>query len=77
MREEAEGFVAHQAVDGDLLDPEDDGAVGQVLLDDGAGAGVGLHGVGPSIGGLDYDLHALSDKFADVLRGERSPTFPY
>jgi hypothetical protein len=40
VREEAEGFIAHQTVDRDLLDPEDDGAVRQVFLDDGSGTGV-------------------------------------
>jgi hypothetical protein len=32
VRKEAERLVAHQAVDGDLLHAEDDGAVGEVLL---------------------------------------------
>ena len=69
MRKETECFVAHEAVDGHLLDPKDNRAVGQVLLDDGPGAGVGLHRVGPSVGGLDDDLDALPDQLADMGRG--------
>jgi len=75
--EEAIRFIAHQTVNRDLLDPEDDRAVRQVFLDDGSGTGVWLHGVGPSIGRLDDDLDALLNQFLNMLRGKWGSTFPY
>ena len=69
VRKEAEGFVAHETVDGNLFDSKDDRTIGQVLLDDGPGASVSLHRVGPSVGGLDDDLDALPNQLADMGRG--------
>ncbi len=75
--EEAIRFIAHQTVNRDLLDPEDDGAVRQVFLDDGTGTGIWLNGIGPSIGRLDDDLDALLNQFLNMLRGKWGSTFPY
>ena len=76
VREEAERLVAHEAVDGDLLDAEDDGGVGQVLLDEGACVRVRLLRVSASVGRLHDHLDALPDEFSDVLRAEGGATFP-
>jgi len=76
VREEAERLVAHEAVDGDLLDAENDAGVGQVLLDEGAGVCVRLHRVRASVRRLHDHLDALPDKFSDVLGAEGGATFP-
>ena len=76
MGKETEGFVAHKTVDGNLFDSKNDRTIGQVLLDDGPGAGVGLHRVGPSVGGLDDNFDAFPDQLPDVGRGKWSSAFP-
>ena len=76
VREEAEGLVAHEAVDGDLLDAEDDGRVRQVFLDDGSGVCVRLHRVRASVGRLHDHLDALPDQLSNVLGSQGCAPLP-
>ena len=75
--EETEGLVGDERVNGNLLDSEDTGSLTDVLLYLGSNVGVGRHGVGSPVGGLDQHLHSLLDEFPHVLRTQGSSPLPH